>query len=281
MPPKSKPPEKPKASAVEAKLTALTVAELRVMAKLALGSGVSKLRTKADLVQALLAPPQKPVAAPAAKPIAKQAARARKQPVLAKSDTKVATVPVAPSKPLTAAPKPSAVYDERLGELPDRYWDDSFVALPIGPDALFFYWDFKQDTEESARAGLRQPRAVLSLSSGGHAVEHIDFSVESRSYYVRSLAPGKTYEAEIFFVGDNGERRRLGGPSNAVTLPPRGVSPIIDDRFIQFLWGAPLGTPQHPYVAAPGGTVQAPRRGPLGSSPMAHGKLASPLAPAR
>jgi hypothetical protein len=158
-------------------------------------------------------------------------------------------------------------YDEKLGELPERYYDDSFVSLPLGPDALFFYWDFKPETESMAREGLRWPRAVLTLYSGGRAVEHIDFALESRAYYVRSLAPGETYEAEIFFVGDNGERRRVGRPSNAVTLPSRGASPIVDDRFVTFPWGAPLGTADHPYVAGILGAGRTPRRGPLGSSP--------------
>jgi hypothetical protein len=277
MPRKPKPSTTSKASSAESKLAARTVVDLRAMAKKVLGAGSSKLRTKADLVSALLAPrPQKSAARRAGKRL----------PAVAKKP--VSPSPVGSKKPERTAPEHLAqqsrgppLYDERLGELPERYWDDSFVALPIGPEALFFYWDFKPDTETAARAGLRRPRAVLTLYSGGHAVEHIDFALESRSYYVRSLSPGKTYEAEIFFVGENGERRRLGAASNAVTLPPRGLSPIVDDRFIRFPWGAPLGTTEHPYVATPGRTVHAARRGPLGSSPSGHGRRATPPTPVR
>jgi hypothetical protein len=244
-----------------------------------LGGGTSKLRTKAELVAALLSAEAKISAAepPAghaplvrkAKPTPKPAAEAEE----AEAEAKAPAQPEAPPQPGQDAGRH---YEEHLGELPERYLDDSFVALPIGPEALFFFWDFKPDTEEVARAGLLKPRAVLTLYSGGHAVEHIDFALESRSYYVRSLSPGKTYEAEIFFVGENGERRRVGPSSNAVTLPPRGISPIVDDRFIRFLWSTPLGTVQYPQVTAPAGTVHGTGAGAIGSSPVGYGNPATP-----
>jgi hypothetical protein len=222
----------------------MTVAELREKARAQKLSGLSKLRTKSDLIRALSAAAPAPSTTDSPPPVHHHAdgETARKHPQ-------------------------AALYDERLGELPERYYDDSFVSLPIGPDALFFYWDFKPETELSAREGLRSPRAVLTLYARGSAVEHIDFALESRAYYVRALEPGETYEAEIYFVGEDGDRHRIGGPSNAVTLPPRGPSSIVDDRFVRLAWGAPLGVLERLQLALASGVIPAGPRGFLGSSP--------------
>jgi hypothetical protein len=270
--------KKAKPSGGKVDLSTLTVAQLRERAREALGSGLSKLRTKADLIGALLgtksaAPAKRAAASKSAKPA--RVPKAKAAPLASvsrkgspgRSDLPKATV---------ARRKMPEYYDEHLGELPDRYFDDSFVALPLDPEAVFFYWDFKPETEAAARAGLRSPRAVLTLYSGGHAVEHVDFTLESRAYYLRSLVPGSTYHAEIYFVGENGERRRLGSPSNAVLLPLRGMSPVIDDRFVNFPWGSALKQAQYAYAATPGGSAGGASNGvPLGSSPTARGKRAT------
>ncbi len=138
-----------------------------------------------------------------------------------------------------AKPKAKAspvVYDEHLGELPDRYEDDSFIALPVDPSTLFLYWDFHPQTAAAAASGLPSARAVLSLHGDGEKIRELDFALESRSFYLRGLAPGRSYHAEIDFVGSDGRRQRLGRPTNAVGLPPSGPSPLIDDRFIAFPW---------------------------------------------
>ena len=228
----------------------------------------AKATAKVSAKQGKAAAPKTPKARGKARSVAPPAKKGAAPRVIRKSKAAKAVSPEqAASAEVSLPPVVAQPYDEKLGELPERYYDDSFVSLPLGPDALFFYWDFKPETESSARQGLHAPRAVLTLYSSGRAVEHIDFALESRGYYVRSLAPGETYEAEIFFVGDNGERHRVGNPSNAVTLPPRGVSPLIDDHFISFPWGTPLGTAEHPYVAGPSGIARTPRWAPLGSSP--------------
>jgi hypothetical protein len=221
----------------------MTVAELRERARAQKLVGFSKLRTKADLIRALSAAVPAPSSIESPRPVDKERGETINKP------------------------PQIAVYDERLGELPERYYDDSFVSLPVGPDALFFYWDFKPETELLARQGLKSPRAVLTLYAQGSAVEHIDFALESRAYYVRALEPGKTYEAEIYFVGEDGDRRRIGAASNAVTLPPRGPSSIVDDRFVRLAWGAPLGVLERLQLALASGVVPMPSRRFLGSSP--------------
>ncbi|MHB1844808.1 MAG: DUF4912 domain-containing protein, partial [Deltaproteobacteria bacterium] len=136
------------------------------------------------------------------------------------------------------SPAPSPAYDEGLGELPERYEDDAFVALPLDPQALFLYWDFAPATRDEAARGLRHPKTTLGIYSGGERLREVDFALESRSFYVRGLPAGRSYHAEIHFVGEGGERRRLGRPTNRVTLSPSGPSAIVDDRFVTFfsLW---------------------------------------------
>lgn len=140
--------------------------------------------------------------------------------------------------------------------LPDAYADDSFRALARDPFTLWVYWDFAPDTVRDALRGLRSPRAKLRIYRGGEIVRDLDFALESRSYYVNELEPGGTYQAEIVFVGENGERR-VGRRSNAVMLPPFGPSSLVDDRVAWLPWEARLGRGvdlSRESIAAPGGT---------------------------
>ena len=164
-------------------------------------------------------------------------------PTRTATPTATPTPTVTPTRTATQTPKPAPaerarphVYEELLGELPERYRDDAFVALAVDPQTLFLYWDHADDTVRAAAASLPGPRAVLSIHSEGRRVKEIDFALESRAYYIRGLTPGRSYHAEIDFVGNDGRRQRLGRPSNAVDLPPSGPSDVIDDRFIAFPW---------------------------------------------
>jgi hypothetical protein len=136
-------------------------------------------------------------------------------------------------------------YDERLGDLPLGYGDDALVALPRDPRTLFLYWDHARDTLARGFEGLDHPRVQLWVfgraGAGWERVRAVDFALESRGYYVHELQPGRTYRAEIHAVDRAGHERLLGVPSNEVTLPPVGPSPLVDDRFIRIPWELPLG----------------------------------------
>lgn len=138
-----------------------------------------------------------------------------------------------------AAPK-AHVFDEGLGDLPPGYGDDALVALPRDPETLWVYWDYAHPTVQEAMKGLENPYARLRIFEHGHLVREMDFALESRSFYVPGLAPGRHYRAEIYFLGTNGLEKRLGRPSNSIGLPPRGPSAIVDDRFVTLAWGTPL-----------------------------------------
>jgi hypothetical protein len=243
-------------------LKSMTVKALRDLARKQLGAGYTKLKTKSQLVAALAkgleaaaakglvaksagkGAASKPVAKATPKPTAKATGKSKALAtrIATKTPTSIATsiatktaTPTAKPTP-KSKPTPAPVYDEHLGDLPDRYEDDSFIALPVDPSTLFLYWDFNSRTTAAAASGLPKPRAVLSVHGDGARVRELDFAIESRSFYLRGLAPGHSYHAEIDFVGSDGRRQRVGRPTNAVGLPPSGPSPVVDDRFIAFPW---------------------------------------------
>lgn len=123
--------------------------------------------------------------------------------------------------------------------LPAAYHDNAFVALARDPFTLWLYWDFAPDEVRRAMEGLQAPRTKLRVYQGEHRVRDLDFALESHSYYVNDLSPGERYQAEIVFVGRNGERR-LGALSNPVHLPNFGPSAWSDDRFATLPWDARL-----------------------------------------
>ncbi|MBI3185763.1 MAG: DUF4912 domain-containing protein [Myxococcales bacterium] len=131
-------------------------------------------------------------------------------------------------------------YDEKLGELPHSYGDDSVVLLPRDPMTLFFLWDFASRTREEAALGLPDPRAVIRVYEGEKLLREIDFAFESHCYYIHGLPAGLGYRVEAFFVGSDGRAHRVGRPSNSVALPPSGPSGDLAVRFLRIPWGLPL-----------------------------------------
>src|SRR6266542_1200293 len=146
--------------------------------------------------------------------------------------------------PPEPAPGPNA-YDEQLGELPWSYADDALMALPRDPKTLFLYWDHSHDTVRHAWEGLDGGRPQLRLfaprpDGRWTRIRAVDFALESRSYYIHDLEPGRVYRAEIHVVDRQGRDKLLAKASNEMMLPPVGPSPVIDDRFMRILWSEPL-----------------------------------------
>jgi hypothetical protein len=139
---------------------------------------------------------------------------------------------------------PVSADDEGLGDLPWRYGNDAFVALPRDPHTLFLYWDHAEETRARAFEWLDQPRAQLwvfaEAGGGWERVRVLEFALESHGFYVHDLEPGRTYRAEIHVVDRQGRERRLAEPSNPVPLPPSGPSDVVDDLFARIPWDVPL-----------------------------------------
>ncbi|RKH47718.1 DUF4912 domain-containing protein [Corallococcus llansteffanensis] len=133
--------------------------------------------------------------------------------------------------------------EERLGMLPLDYQDDAMVLLARDPHTLFVFWDFSDASRKRALDGLPVPRAVLKVFDGEGLSREVDFALESRSFYLLGMTPGRTYRVEAHFVGADGRSRRIGHSSNRATLPPAGPS---SDTSIKFLHMPPLPVVSRP-----------------------------------
>jgi hypothetical protein len=156
-----------------------------------------------------------------------------------------ATAHAAPAAPPRKGFRPDRHHEEHLGDLPWSYGDDAFVALARDPNTLFLYWDHADETLRGAWQGLEGGRPQLwiyvrQVDGGWERIRTVEFALESRSYYVHDLDPGRIYRAEIHVVDREGGEKLLGRASNEMELPPVGASPVVDDRFMRLPWGEPL-----------------------------------------
>jgi chemotaxis protein histidine kinase CheA len=167
---------------------------------------------------------------------------------------------------LTEAQSPAAVgsgvegFKEDLGELPLDYGDDLALALARDPHTLFITWDFSPAAQARATAGLKSPRSLLRVFDGDRLVREVEFALESRSFYIHGLPPGRPYRVEAYFVGLEGRSRRIGQSTHPLTLPQTGPSQDTSVRFMQM--------PPPPQVPVTGGApaaVVAPRPSPAES----------------
>lgn len=138
--------------------------------------------------------------------------------------------------------EPKIGLEDGLGELPTGYGDDSLRALSRDPRTLFVSWDFHQQTLDRAAAGLRSPRAVLRLFEGESLVREAEVALESRSFYVHGLTPGRRYRVEAHWVGLDGRSKLIGRAKDEVELPTGDdVLQPGAARFVELRWDQPLG----------------------------------------
>lgn len=124
-------------------------------------------------------------------------------------------------------------FEENLGELPLDYGNDLALALARDPHTLFITWDFSSAMLARAREGLDAPRAMLRVFDGDRLVREEEVALESRSFYIHGLPPGRPYRVEAHFVGRDGRSRRIGHSTRPLILPQTGPSPDTSVRFMQ------------------------------------------------
>ncbi|MDC0708453.1 DUF4912 domain-containing protein [Stigmatella sp. ncwal1] len=147
-------------------------------------------------------------------------------------------------------------YEENLGELPVDYGDDLAVALARDPSTLFVTWNFSALTRSRALEGLEHPRAFLRVFEGEKLVREEEFALESRSFYIYGLPPGRVYRVEAHFVGQDGRARRLAQASQRITLPQEGPSGDTSVRFMRMSPPPPV-SPQSSAADSPGPATPA------------------------
>jgi hypothetical protein len=257
-------------------LKKLTVGYLRSLARKRIGRGHSKLKTKAQLLNALkdwlldsLEKRLQPVksAARSSKPAAKvgtPAGAKRRASAGERRGSKPArrkSAPVGPHRPqpliegffvarvagegevrrhgLTEASTAPSSGGDGMADLPEQAADLRVHALARDPGTLFAFWDFPKASWQRAARGLRSPRPVLRVFQGDHLVRELEFVPESRSFYVHHLTPGQQYRVEAYLVGIDGRSRQVGHPSAVVELPSSGHTQG-EARFAHLAWGSDL-----------------------------------------
>jgi hypothetical protein len=253
-----------------ADLKTMTVRGLRALARKHFGPGISKFRSKNELVAALseaLARPLKEAlesappaaeralpsdgpsaAAPSGRRIPAPGECAPTEPdpeghlvarVAGERAAHASELPLVEEKVPPSGPREPHGFDERLGDLPDVYGEDAVVLLAKDPRSLYLYWDFSRETLERAFAWMPGLHTKVRLYAGGDLEREVDFALEARSWYFHDLSPGRAYQAELTSHAIDGQVRRIGEPSNLVKLPTEGLSPVVDDRFLRIPWEVP------------------------------------------
>ncbi len=249
-------------------LKKLTVDYLRALARKHIGRGHSKLKTKMQLLAALRKwLPRSSSAKPARR--AKTGTRPSRPSVAAKVTT-VERPPRSAGAPRVeqqrAEPLIEGFFVARVagpGEARRHRLTDAFLpltaskssadgvdlaedgedlrihALARDPGTLFVFWDFpKRSWAEDAR-DLESPRAVLRVFQGEQLVRELDFTPESRSFYVHHLEPGQRYRVEAHYLGADRRSKQVGYSSSIVELPRSGYSEG-EARFAHLRWDSDL-----------------------------------------
>jgi hypothetical protein len=137
------------------------------------------------------------------------------------------------SRPVAHAGAVRHGFEENLGELPLDYGNDLALALARDPYTLFITWDFSPAVLARAREGLTASRAVVRVFDGDRMVREQEVSLETRSFYIHGLPPGRPYRVEAHVVGRDGRSRRIGHSTHPLTLPQTGPSQETSVRFMQ------------------------------------------------
>ena len=235
-------------------LEKLTVVALRELAKKRLGSGTSKLRTKAQLLAALAeagsprpkglakVPPEKSRAKSAKAPGSSRRVRpvaAPKKAAPARQSGKPRRTPARSPKPRRKAPLVAA------SSAPEP-----LLALPLDGQTLLVRWGAIPLAEKGERW-------ELEVSSDGRPSRTLRVTPEARHAYVRALAPGPVYRARLSALGAGGQRRLIGAASRPVVLFPAPESATPGERFVRYSWSDPAASARG-VAHAPPGTALAP-----------------------
>lgn len=246
-------------------LEKLTVRALRSQAQHEVGRGYSKLRTKAQLVEALVrrtVQNSKATLSAVVADLKHTASTARRPaPVRRDPEAKVRTKPVGER---TAKPSPSVapgvVRGERQREaarpLPTPRSSaalpppaEPLLALPVDGKTLFVRWG----RAVAAQAG---GRFALEVTSEGKLVRTVEVPVGARQAYVAELPADGPLLVSLLALAVDGTRTVVGRPSRPVVLL-RASARAASRKFVRFSWAQPEASAQRPSLAPPGQSTTA------------------------
>jgi hypothetical protein len=227
----------------------LTVAALRDLAKKRLGRGVSKLRTKAQLIAALesgviqAAPAPRRGKKPPGK-ARKVAGEVQKKPI--HSPAPKAAPKIAPKIAAKTArrSRKAAIQSAAAPDLDGRA-PEPLLVLPLDARTLLVRWS-------AVPVRGKDERWELEVFSDGQAARTVQVAPQSRQARLRELVPGPVYRARLIARASNGSTRVIGSLSQPVVFYG-GPEPVpAPERFVHYSWAEPAASAQAAHQPAPG-----------------------------
>jgi len=217
-------------------LQKLTVVALRALAKKRLGRGFTKLRTKAQLVEALLHATDESPSTPAplvtrttssgASP--KEGLRRATKGELGPCDAKLA------ARESAAAPDPTG-----------RRIPEPALAFPLDGQTLLVRW-------RDIPATAKDESWNVEISSAGRLERSVEVPPLAKQVHVRGLPMGATYRARLVTYSLGGQARLLASLSRPVVFYPSSAPFGQRERFVQYRWADPATSAASPELPAPG-----------------------------
>jgi hypothetical protein len=238
-------------------LLKLTVAVLRDLARKQLGAGTSKLRTKAQLVEAL-SRGRIDAVWPAASDSSPARAAGKKAPPKETAPKETAPKETAPKetapKPRPSPKSPSrsaskaglATLSAAAPDVPHKApVPEPLQALPLDAQTLFVRW-------KPVPVRGKGERWELQVTSDGQPARTIQVTPQSRQAYVKALAPGPVYRAQLVARDSAGRGRVIGSLSLPVVFFPQPEPLRSSERFVHYSWSDPLSGVTGAAEPAPG-----------------------------
>lgn len=131
-----------------------------------------------------------------------------------------------------------------IPELPEDYGDNRIMLMVRDPECLFAYWELRKEVLDnilntlgsmahSAKMVLRVYDVTDVIFNGNNAHTYFDVEVTggTRSWYIHTGKPNRSFCADIGFLTPNGTFRLI-ARSNQVITPRAGVSDAVDEAWM-------------------------------------------------
>ncbi|TVM03022.1 MAG: DUF4912 domain-containing protein [Candidatus Brocadia sp. WS118] len=131
-----------------------------------------------------------------------------------------------------------------IPELPEDYGDNRIVLMVRDTGCLFAYWELRKEVLDnilntlgsmahSAKMVLRIYDVTDVIFNGNNAHTYFDIEVTggTRSWYIHTGKPNRSFCADIGFLTPNGTFRLI-ARSNPVITPRAGVSEVVDEAWM-------------------------------------------------
>lgn len=142
-----------------------------------------------------------------------------------------------------AKSKGSAVLENVITHLPERYGQTQFVLMVVHPLLVYGYWEITPEdygrAQQALGAEMKGACAVLRMydvslidfnGSNAHQMFDIEVGLEAPGWYIHLWSPEKSYVADVGFRTRKGRFHAI-VRSNTVHTPRTSSSPRTDEQW--------------------------------------------------